>query len=97
MRIVKDTLFFDWNKGNSEKNKKHGVDDEEAEEPFIDEHKVVMEDAKHSLKERRYLLLGKTIKERKLAVIFTMRREKIRIISARDMNKKERKVYEESI
>jgi uncharacterized DUF497 family protein len=68
---------------------------EECEEAIIIEKKIIYEDAKHSSFEKRYLLLGQTNSERKLAIIFTIRENKIRVISARDMNKKEQIHYEE--
>ena len=55
---------------------------------------IVIEDYKHSIKENRYYVLGKTNAKRKLFIVFTIRNNRIRIISARDMNKKERKIYE---
>lgn len=98
MNILSDILSFDWDKGNLNKNvDKHNVTNQEAEELFSNEPFIVAEDKKHSQKEQRYLLWGKTVKERKLAIIFTIRNEKIRIISARDMNAKERRSYEEKI
>jgi len=54
-----------------------------------------LKDTSHSNKEKRYILLGKTKKERLLFLVFTIRKKKIRIISARDLNKNERKLYEE--
>lgn len=96
MKVVKETVEFDWDLGNIEKNElKHGVIRKEAEEVFLKHMKIVIKDEKHSLAEDRYLLLGKTFKGRKLSVVYTMRGNKIRIISARDMNKKERRLYEE--
>jgi uncharacterized DUF497 family protein len=50
-------------------------------------------DEKHSQTENRYLILGKTNQERFLTVIFTIRKNKIRVISARDMKRKEKSIY----
>ena len=50
----------------------------------------------HSEKEPRYYVLGHTIAGRRLFIAFTVREEKIRVISARDMSKKERKIYEQA-
>lgn len=89
---------FEWDKGNIDKNlKRHGVADREAEEVFEGEVKFIFEDEKHSLIEKRYMVWGTTRKGRKLSVFFTIRKDKIRIISARDMHKKERRAYEEKI
>lgn len=95
MKVVRGVIKFDWDKGNIDKNLKHGVEDKESEEPFMNEPNWLMSDEKHSDLERRYLFLGQTKKARKLSIIFTRRGSKIRIISARDMDKKERRKYEE--
>lgn len=97
MRIVQDILEFDWDNGHIGKNKKHNVDDKEAEEPFLDEHKVIFIDVFHLEKEERFVLIGKTQNKRLLYIIFTKRGKKIRIISARDINRKEVHLYEEKI
>ena len=88
---------FDWNDGNRDKNFiKHRATDEECEEVFFDPRKRIANDEFHSGQEKRYLLIGKTKKERLLFVVFTTHGEKIRIISARDLNKKEIKLYEKT-
>jgi uncharacterized protein len=87
---------FDWDDGNVRKNlNKHGVTQAEAEQVFAGE-PLVAEDFKHSQAEIRYQALGKTADARRLHVTFTLRNDgkKIRIISARDMNRKEREIYE---
>ncbi|MBM3710461.1 MAG: BrnT family toxin [Actinobacteria bacterium] len=56
-------------------------------------HFISYKDIKHSQKEARYYALGKTDEDRFLYIVFTVRKKQIRIISARDMNKKERQVY----
>jgi len=78
------------------KNKKHNVEDKEAEEIFLDDGKVILKDKLHSEKEERFIILGKTKKDRLLYVVFTKRKQKIRIISVRDINKKEVYLYEET-
>lgn len=96
MVVNKSATEFDWNKGNIGKNRKHKVDDKEAEEAFFDKKKVVYKDEFHSQNERRFILLGRTKKKRLLYISFTRRgeqEEKIWIISARDTNKKEVKFY----
>ena len=86
---------FDWNEGNREKNKKHGVESVEIEELFFNPPFVVLPDTKHSGMEKRYYCFGKTFNNRKLLIVFTVRNGNIRPISARAMNAKERKYYEE--
>lgn len=96
MTIVKDVVEFEWDKGNIGKNKKHKVEDKEAEEAFADKNKVIYKDAFHSQKEKRFVLIGKTNERRLLYAIFTRRGKKIRIISMRDINRKEVKLYEKT-
>lgn len=88
MRIYKKPLEFEWDQGNIGKNKKHKVDDLEAEEVFFDEKKKSHKDIIHSGIEERYILLGKTKKNRLLYLVFTVRQGRVRIISARDVNEK---------
>ena len=89
-------MEFQWNKGNTGKNfKKHKVKDKEAEELFFDKKHKTFKDKLHSKGEERYRIVGKTKKGRLLFVVFTMRGGKVRIISARDINKKEVYLYEE--
>ena len=88
---------FDWDSGNARKNEKHGVSMAESEQVFFNEPLLVVEDSKHSNQERRMHALGKTDDSRLLHITFTIRHgEKIRIISARDMHRKERTVYEKA-
>ena len=94
MKINRSVYEFEWDKGNINKNIKHKVEDKEAEEVFFDENKVIYKDILHSNKEKRYLLLGKTKVKRLLFIVFTQRKNKIRIISARKINKKEVYLYE---
>ncbi|MCD6007441.1 BrnT family toxin [Halomonas sp. IOP_31] len=89
---------FDWDEGNSRKNAaKHGVSQSEAEEIFFNEPLLVLEDARHSQAEARFHALGETDDERLLHITFTLRQSGtlIRVISARDMHRKERAVYEQ--
>jgi len=86
---------FQWDKANTEKNwLKHSVTPSECEQIFFNIPMIVANDEKHSLKEDRYYVLGKTDKDRGLFIAFTIRGNYIRVISARDMNKKERQVYD---
>lgn len=95
MVVIKKPVNFSWDKGNIGKNKKHNVNEKEAEEVFFDTNKKVFYDKGHSVVEDRFILLGKTKKGRLLYIVFTIREEIVRIISARDINKKEVKFYEE--
>ncbi|NOT16826.1 MAG: BrnT family toxin [Sulfuriferula sp.] len=89
---------FDWDEGNARKNEKHGVSMAEAEQTFFNEPLLLLVDAEHSQSEPRFHALGQTDEGRVLHITFTLRNtgEKIRIISARDMHKKERIIYEQS-
>ena len=86
---------FEWDKGNAEKNLKHGVEQLEIEQVFFSPPSVVFPDARHSSGENRWMLFGKTFSGRHLLVVFTLRARLIRPISARPMNKKEIQFYEE--
>jgi uncharacterized DUF497 family protein len=86
---------FDWDEGNVEKNREsHKVSPQEAEQVFFNRPLIVADDAKHSETERRYFVLGQTDDNRALFVAFTVRGDLIRVISARDMSRRERKVYQ---
>jgi uncharacterized DUF497 family protein len=88
---------FDWDEGNVEKNWiSHKVTAAECEQIFFNLPLVVADDVKHSQKESRFYALGQTDAGRLLFLIFTIRRKLIRAISARDMNRKEREVYQSS-
>ena len=85
---------FDWDRGNAEKNwARSAVSRNEAEEVFFHEPVLLAEDAKHATREPRYLVLGRTNADRRLAVIFTVRRDLVRVVSARPMSRKERTLY----
>ncbi len=97
MELFKKAYEFEWNKGNVGKNKKHGLEDAHCEEPFFDVDKVIYADAIHSSGEERFILLGKTKTGRLLFVAFTVRGGKVRVISARDLNKREVHLYEKAV
>ncbi len=85
---------FEWDEGNSQKNwLKHHVSPAECEELFLNRPLVIGEDTKHSDQEKRYHALGQTDMKRFLFVVFVIRHQYIRVISVRDMNRKEREVY----
>lgn len=96
MKILKQPFEFEWDKGNIGKNKKHRVSEQEAEQAFFDDRKVIYKDVLHSKLEKRMIVLGKTKNDRLLYIVFTTRNSKIRIISARNINKKEVKFYEKT-
>ena len=89
---------FEWDAGNERKNDKHGVSMAEAEQVFFNAPLLVLDDEAHSQSEARFPALGQTDDERRLHITFTLRRSGalIRVISARDMHRKERIVYEQA-
>ena len=85
---------FEWDKGNFTKNwEKHGVSYLECEQIFFNQPLITQHDEKHSTNESRYYALGQTDAFRKLFIVFTVRNNLVRVISARDMNSRERKEY----
>ena len=88
---------FQWDSGNSDKNWiRRKVSRTECEEVFANAPLLVSEDIKHSRDEARHKALGKTNAERKLFIAFTERQALLRVISARDMSKRERDIYEKA-
>lgn len=86
---------FEWDDGNAPKRwARHRVSPGEAEQVFFRAPLVVAADTKHSATEPRYYALGRTAGERRLFLVFTLRGSLIRVRSARDMNRRERRVYE---
>lgn len=87
---------FDWDGGNSRKSvRKHDVSQPEAEQVFFNDPLLVVPDVKHSAAEVRLHALGHTDEGRLLHITFTLRDDGtlIRVISARDMSRKERTRY----
>lgn len=96
MRVIPDTLEFEWDKGNRHKSyQKHGISQTEAEEIFEDENILIVPDIKHLQKEARMLAVGKTVLGRTLFAVFVVRKTKVRIVSIRPMHQKEVAKYEE--
>ena len=86
---------FEWDQGNIDKNwLTHSVTPQEAEQVFFNAPLIVADDATHSRKEKRFYVLGQSDEDRQLFIAFTLRNKRIRVISARDMSRKERKVYQ---
>jgi len=91
-------IGFEWDDGNARKNDKHGVSTAEAEQAFFNDPLLLVADVKHSKRELRFHALGKSDEGRLLHITFTLRNAgaSIRVISARDMHRKERTVYEQT-
>lgn len=88
-------LGFEWDKWNIDKSyKKHGISPNETEEIFLDEDVKIKKDIKHEQQEERFIAIGKTTEDKILFVVFTIRYDKVRIISGRLANRKEREVYQ---
>jgi hypothetical protein len=86
---------FDWDEGNLTKNRvRHRVAAAECEQVFFNRPLAAAADEQHSEEEPRVYVLGQTDTGRRLFIAFTIRRGLIRVISARDMNRRERAEYE---
>lgn len=97
MKVVPKVLEFEWDKGNLDKSwKKHGIAAEEAESVFLDDGAVVLPDERHSLVEKRFVVIGESNATRYLFIPFTLRKNKVRIITVRRMHKKEVEKYEKN-
>lgn len=89
-----DCVGFDWDESNIQKNRdRHQVTPEETEEIFFNDPLIVRSDVRHSTNEKRYYALGQTTIRRYLFVAFTIRRRLIRVISVRDINRREQDAY----
>jgi len=96
--FISEPIEFEWDEGNKGKNlRKHGILNEEVESVFFDKKSLLADDLKHSKFEDRFQVVGKSVMENLLTVFFTIRKDKVRIISARSVNKKERKAYEQKV
>ncbi len=91
---VSKIVGFEWDKGNFEHIKKHNINYRECEEVFVNKPLIVNEDETHSQTEERFRVYGQTNKKRLIFLIFTIRNNKIRVISARDQDKKERREFQ---
>jgi len=93
-KILSQCEGFEWDDGNINKNwLKHKVSPAECEQIFFNRPLVIQDDIKHSEAEKRFYALGRTDAKRNLFIAFTVRKKRIRVISARDMSRKEREVY----
>jgi uncharacterized DUF497 family protein len=96
MLKLSQIIGFDWDNGNINKNwEKHKIKIGKCEQIFFNKPLIINLDEKHSQIEERLYALGKTTDNKLLFVIFTIRKNKIRIISARKMNSAEKKIYEQ--
>ena len=97
MEQLEKCIGFEWDIGNKDKNfKKHQVTCAECEQIFFNQPLITTPDIMHSTKEKRYFALGITDNNRYLFLVFTIRNNLIRVISARDMSKKEKGVFNET-
>lgn len=95
---LSEILEFEWDKGNIGKiYQKHGITPNEAEEVFLDKNILIIDDIKHSKSEERFMAIGKINQGSVLFLAYTIRKNKIRIISARKADKIERRLYEQNI
>jgi len=93
-KILDKCLGFSWDEGNIDKNwLKHKVSPAECEQVFFNRPLVIQDNIMHSRTEKRFYALGQTDSRRNLFIAFTVRNDLIRVISARDMSRKEREVY----
>ena len=96
---LNNVVGFDWDEGNARKSvEKHDVSQAEAESVFFNEPLIVIQASRHSTSEERFNALGTTVAARLLHVTFTLRGQGtlIRFISARDMSRNEKKIYEQA-
>ena len=98
MTDLSKVIGFEWDEGNVRKNEQHGVSMAEAEQVFFNFPLLVLPDARHSETEPRFHALGKSNEGRRLHITFTLRDadQFVRVISARDMHRKERVIYEQA-
>ena len=89
-------MEFEWDPKKAALNlKRHGVSFQEAATVFGDPLSITVLDPDHSFEENRYIIVGQSHRGRLLIVSYTERGDRIRIISARELTRQERKAYEE--
>ena len=89
--------LFQWDRGNSTKNRKHGVRNEDVEELFLSPFVLGGRIIEPYHPENRWILFGQSLAGRKLSLIFTIRDDKIRAVSCRSMRKEEKRIYETTL
>lgn len=95
MQVKSGVIEFEWDQWNLDKSyAKHGITPKETEEVFVDEGSFVLPDVKHSQKEERFIVVGRTLGKINLFIVFAFRGKKVRVISARRMHRKEVLRYE---
>lgn len=95
-KILASCTGFEWDEHNAPKLwSRHKVSITECEQLFLNTPLIVAADVKHSVAERRFYALGQTDEQRLLFAAFTVRQDRVRVISARDMSRKERNVYQQ--
>lgn len=94
MEILNLPIEFEWDKHNTEHIRRHNIESGECEQVFFNIPLVVEPDDIHSRSEKRYFALGRTNLDRVVVVIFTIRKARVRVITARDASKRERTNYE---
>lgn len=93
--LLQKCTGFEWDAHNAEKNwQKHRVSPSGCEQMFFNRPLTIADDVRHSKNENRFYALGHSDGGRRLFVVFTVRNDLIRVISARDMNQKEKKAYQ---
>lgn len=91
-------IAFEWDEGNHQKNTlKHQVENSECEQVILNENSLLFDDFLHSTRETRYNIIGLTDNQKMLFIAFTIRNNRIRVISARKADKKERRLYEKTL
>jgi uncharacterized protein len=91
-------MIFDWDEEKAKNNLiKHGVSFDEATSVFDDPLFLTFADPEHSYQEQRYIIMGESAKGQLMVVCYTDRKDIIRLISARPVTRKERKVYESEL
>jgi uncharacterized DUF497 family protein len=91
-------VHFEWDPRKAAHNLgKHGVSFEEAQTVFDDDRLLVFSDPDHSFGEERLLIIGRSSRGRLLFVAYTERAEAVRLISAREATRRERKDYEQEL
>jgi uncharacterized protein len=91
-------LRFEWDfKKATANRRKHGVSFEEAAAAFADPLSMTVPDPDHAAEENRFVLVGRSSRERLVLVVYVERGDTIRIVSARTPTRRERAQYEEEV
>jgi uncharacterized DUF497 family protein len=85
---------FEWDRGNLDHIQKHNVNYRECEDVFFNKPLIINQDETHSQIEERFRVYGQTNRKRRIFMIFTIRHNKIRVLSSRDQNRKERTEFQ---